>query len=110
MRPLIFIHRWLGISFCLLFVMWFASGIVMHFVAFPSLTEAERFAGLAPLDFSRVVQSPAAAVAASNLRNVTRVRLVQPGDGPVYVISNDTSVKALHAGDLTAGDIASTDF
>src|ERR1700730_5053712 len=40
MRPLILLHRWLGIAFCLLFAMWFASGIVMHFVPYPERTEA----------------------------------------------------------------------
>lgn len=58
MGAIVLLHRWLGIAFCLLFAMWFASGIVMHFVPFPSLTDAERFAGLAPgcckrLDASR---------------------------------------------------------
>ena len=42
MRLLTLLHRWLGVVFCLLFAMWFATGIVMHFVAFPALTEAER--------------------------------------------------------------------
>ncbi len=46
MRALVLIHRWLGIAFCLLFAMWFGSGVVMHFVPFPSLSEAERVAGL----------------------------------------------------------------
>ena len=31
-------------AFCLLFAMWFATGIVMHFVPYPTLTEAERVA------------------------------------------------------------------
>ena len=37
MRALILLHRWLGVVFCLLFAMWFATGIVMHFVPFPVL-------------------------------------------------------------------------
>ena len=41
MRVLTPVHRWLGILFFLLFAMWFASGIVMHFVPFPALTEAD---------------------------------------------------------------------
>lgn len=39
MPLLAILHRWWGIVFCLLFAMWFASGIVMHFVAFPARTE-----------------------------------------------------------------------
>jgi len=40
MKALSTIHRWWGIAFCLLFAMWFASGIVMHFVPYPTRSEA----------------------------------------------------------------------
>ena len=40
MRLLATLHRWWGVAFCLLFAMWFASGIVMHFVPFPARSEA----------------------------------------------------------------------
>ena len=33
------LHRWWGVAFCLLFAMWFASGIVMHFVPYPERSE-----------------------------------------------------------------------
>lgn len=39
MRTLATLHRWWGVAFCLLFAMWFASGIVMHFVPFPARSE-----------------------------------------------------------------------
>jgi hypothetical protein len=39
MRVLATLHRWWGVAFCLLFAMWFASGIVMHFVPFPARSE-----------------------------------------------------------------------
>jgi hypothetical protein len=39
MRGLATLHRWWGVAFCLLFAMWFASGIVMHFVPFPARHE-----------------------------------------------------------------------
>lgn len=45
MRRLAALHRWWGVVFCLLFSMWFGSGIVMHFVPFPARSEAGRFAG-----------------------------------------------------------------
>ena len=44
MRILVTLHRWWGAAFCLLFAMWFASGIVMHFVPFPARSETARFA------------------------------------------------------------------
>jgi hypothetical protein len=45
MRVLAALHRWWGVAFCLLFAMWFGSGIVMHFVPFPSRSDAARAAG-----------------------------------------------------------------
>jgi len=57
-------HRWLGIGGCLLFVMWFASGVVMMYVGYPNLTDEERLAGLAPLRFGQAQLSPAAALQA----------------------------------------------
>ena len=65
MHALVVLHRWLGVAFCLLFAMWFASGIVMHFVPFPSLAEAERIAGLPVIDLPAVRHGPAEAVAVS---------------------------------------------
>jgi hypothetical protein len=46
MRVISTIHRWWGVAFCLLFAMWFASGIVMHFVPFPARREAPLPGGL----------------------------------------------------------------
>jgi len=107
MRALVLLHRWLGVALCLLFAMWFASGIVMHFVPFPDLTEAQRFAGLPPLDLTRVAQGPAAAVRASGISGATRVRLVQRSDGPVYLVSRRPAVKAIRADDLADGAVRS---
>jgi len=59
LRPLILLHRYFGVAFCLLFAMWFASGIVMHFVPFPALSESDRIAALLPIDLARVNYSPA---------------------------------------------------
>jgi len=105
MRPLILVHRWLGIPCCLLFAMWFASGMVMHFVPFPALTEAERIAGLAPVDPARVLRGPGQAVTASGIADAARVRLLQRSDGPVYVVSGASGVAALHADDLSSAAV-----
>jgi hypothetical protein len=107
MKALVLLHRWLGVGFCLLFAMWFASGIVMHFVPFPSLTEAERFAGLLPIDLPQVRHGPDEAVAASDLREAQRVRLLQRADGPVYIATGASKLVALHAGDLSDASVKS---
>lgn len=46
MRFLATLHRWWGVAFCLLFAMWFASGIVMHFVPFPARSEQALASGV----------------------------------------------------------------
>lgn len=99
MGVIVLSHRWLGIAFCLLFAMWFASGIVMHFVPFPSLTEAERFAGLAPVELAQVVIGAADAVASSGVAGATRVRLIRRSDGPVYIVSGAVLTRAVRASD-----------
>src|SRR3954447_6725322 len=108
MRAIVLLHRWLGIAFCLLFAMWFATGIVMHFVPFPSLTEAERFAGLGPLDKQMKI-TVADAVAASRIADATRVRLIQRSDGPVYVISGPSRAGAVRASDGADASVKSFD-
>jgi hypothetical protein len=110
MRILIVLHRWLGVAFCLLFAMWFASGIVMHFVPFPALTEADRFAGMALIDLTNVRHTPAEARAASGVADATRVRLMQRSDGPVYLIASGSHLAALRAADLSGAAVHSEDL
>ncbi|MCP3390810.1 PepSY domain-containing protein [Bradyrhizobium sp. CCGB12] len=109
MGAIVLLHRWLGIAFCLLFAMWFASGIVMHFVPFPSLTEAERFAGLVPVDREETRISVADAVAASGIADATRVRLIERSDGPVYIVSGPSRSRAVHASDGRDASVMSAD-
>jgi len=61
-RPVVVVHRWLGIGGCLLFAAWFASGIVMIYVRMPEVGVDERRAARAPLDFSAARIAPADAV------------------------------------------------
>ena len=110
MGGIVLLHRWLGIAFCLLFAMWFATGIVMHFVPFPSLTETERFAGLALVDSARVKIMPADAVRASGIADAARVRLIQRSDGPVYVVSGQSRLRAIRASNGTDAAVSSPDI
>ncbi|MCK1679864.1 PepSY domain-containing protein [Bradyrhizobium sp. 147] len=109
MSAIVLLHRWLGIAFCLLFAMWFATGIVMHFVPFPSLTEAERFAGLVPLDREETRIPVAGAVAASGIADATRVRLIQRSDGAVYIVSGPSRQRAIRAADGNDASVKSAD-
>ena len=87
--------------------MWFASGIVMHFVPFPSLAEAERIAGLPIIDLPAVRHGPAEAVAVSGLKDATRVRMLQRPDGPVYLVAGAAGRTAVHASDLSDASVSS---
>jgi len=51
-------HRWIGIGMCLLFGMWFFSGVVMMYVSFPELTTEEYYAGLSSLESEDIIISP----------------------------------------------------
>jgi hypothetical protein len=57
-RALIYTHRWLGIALSILFVVWFASGVVMMYARMPELDPAERLARLAPINFADVRIAP----------------------------------------------------
>jgi hypothetical protein len=82
-RFFIYTHRWLGIAGCVVFVAWFASGIVMMYERIPRLTAEERLARMAPLDLSAVQVAPADAAAAAGLVP-ERMRVSMLGDRPVY--------------------------
>ena len=63
-RSLVFIHRWLGVALCLIFLVWFPSGIGMMYWTFPAATAADRLERLPPIDASKVAVTPAQAWAA----------------------------------------------
>ena len=61
-RWLFLIHRWAGVLLCAFFAMWFISGIVMMYVGYPKLTQAERLAHLPPLRAGAVLLQPGEAL------------------------------------------------
>ncbi len=62
-RALIFIHRWMGVFFCLLFLSWFASGMVMMYWQYPQVSTDDRLSRAPALDASRIHLSPPQAYA-----------------------------------------------
>lgn len=89
-------HRWLGIVTCLLFAIWFVSGVVMMYVGFPALSEAERRAGLQPLRWDDVQVSPSDALAAAGqLRFPRDLRLQMLGAEPVYRVTAWNGARAV---------------
>ncbi|MFD1301758.1 PepSY domain-containing protein [Methylobacterium marchantiae] len=87
-RWLVLGHRWLGIGTGALFALWIGSGLVMLYVPFPSLTEAERLARLRPIQWGEVAILPDDALSAAGLsRMPRRLDLEMRGDEPVYRLS-----------------------
>ncbi len=69
---------------CLLFLIWFASGAVLSFVPFPSLSDHDRLAGSEPIAVGSVFAAPAAALAAAG--GGDRLWLIEAAGRPVYVV------------------------
>ena len=91
-RWLIGTHRYLGIPLSVLFVLWFASGIVMLYTGdMPRLAPQERLARLAPLDLSRVRLTPAAAARRARIgRPPERADLLTVAGRPAYRFDGTT--------------------
>ncbi|MGO4714162.1 PepSY domain-containing protein [Bradyrhizobium sp. 2TAF24] len=87
-RWLYIIHRWIGIATCLLFAMWFVSGVVMMYVAFPQLSDTERWAALPPVAWDKVAVTPDRALALTGATTYPReLRLAMLDTTPVYRIT-----------------------
>jgi hypothetical protein len=76
-------HRWLGMGGCLLFIAWFASGIVMMYARMPELSPSERLTRLPPLDPSSLRVSVADAFASLH-QPLSSVRIGMLSGRPVY--------------------------
>jgi hypothetical protein len=83
-QTLIFVHRWLGVVMCLLFLLWFPSGFVMMYWDYPSVTPADRLAHLAPIDPATIKFSPEEAAAKANVDAPGAVRLTTFAGRPTY--------------------------
>lgn len=90
-RYLYLAHRWLGIAMCLLFALWFASGIVLMYVPYPTLTEEERIAALPPLSAESINMNPTQALALAGFEGagVVSLRLDTLMERPAYEIMGD---------------------
>src|SRR6266581_1655552 len=86
-RRVLPVHRWFGVTLGLLFVLWFASGIILSFVPFPSLTTRDRISRSEAIGLEKVGVSPAAALTAAGMAPVMHLRLISVAGHPRYVVS-----------------------
>nr|WP_238150233.1 PepSY domain-containing protein [Xanthomonas arboricola] len=90
---LVWLHRWTGVAFCLMFAVWFASGLVLAFVPFPALSPQQRWDDAERIDLSRLTVAPAQAL--RSVRDATAVRLVSIGGRPAYVVGSAAATVAV---------------
>ena len=83
-RSLVFVHRWLGVALCVLFLLWFPSGIGMMYWTFPDVTAADRLERSPPLDPSAVELSPAEAAEKVGIPEPRGLRLNTFDGRPAY--------------------------
>jgi hypothetical protein len=105
---LVVVHRWLGIVGCLLFVLWFASGLVMLYVGFPDLSAAERLRYESSIDWRQIALTPDQALQKLAIEEFPReLTLEMSGGRPVYRIASGagrTSLSAIDGRPIEAVD------
>jgi GGDEF domain-containing protein len=84
LAPLILVHRWLGIGFGLLFVVWFASGIAMMYARMPGVAPLERLSRAETLLPDALALSPHEVATKLGLRGVDSLQLAVLRAPPVY--------------------------
>jgi hypothetical protein len=98
----IFCHRWMGVTFCLLFAWWFVSGIFMMYCDYPSVGAEDRLVRAPLLDASRVQLSPEQAYARLELdQDPSSIRLATFDGRPLYYFrtGRDQSMVFADSGD-----------
>jgi PepSY-associated transmembrane protein len=93
LRWLAWFHRWTGVALCLLFVTWFASGLVLVFVPFPSLSDAERRAAAEPAQLAQLTVAPGEALVRAG--GGDRLRLVSHLGRPTYLVMKEGSWRGI---------------
>src|SRR5438552_2659533 len=78
-------HRWMGVTFCVLFAMWFVSGIVLMYWDYPGVGTRDRLARARALDATHIRLTPEQAFARlETTETPNRVRLSMLDGRPVY--------------------------
>ena len=99
-NALIFVHRWMGVSFCLLFLLWFASGMAMMYWDYPNVSAADRLARAPVLNAAQIRLSPQEAY--SQLKTgepVSSLRLMTFDGRPAYRFQTGFAESLVYAND-----------
>ena len=97
-RSAILVHRWLGVALCLVFMLWFSSGIGMMYWEFPEVTAADRLERAPALKPAAIQLSPREAFSALGTSAApARVRLNTFDGRPVYRFLTDRQETIVYA-------------
>jgi hypothetical protein len=113
-RALIFVHRWLGVALCIIFLLWFPSAIGIMYWDFPDVRPADRIAHAEPIDAAKIRLSPAEALARLGIEGIEpSVRLATFDGRPVYqfddgayVVYADTGEQQIEVSDAMVRRVA----
>ena len=83
----VMIHRYLGIVFGVVILLWCLSGFVMMFVQYPSLTSQERYSYMSPLSLN--LCCGALDISTNDLHQFESFTLRQTSSGPLLKLIND---------------------
>jgi hypothetical protein len=96
----IFVHRWLGLAFCLLYALWFVSGIVMMYSDYPSVGSRERLSKAALLARGAIRLPPEAAYSALHKNQPPdQVTLTMLDGRPIYRFRSRRTQSLVYADD-----------
>ena len=97
-KSLIFVHRWMGVALSVLFLLWFASGVVMMYWDFPSVRAEDRMERAPALDAASIRISPAQAFASLHLPHMpAQIRLNTFDGRPAYRFRSGRSESIVYA-------------
>ncbi len=97
-KSLIFVHRWMGVALSALFLLWFASGVVMMYWDFPGVRAEDRLERSPALDPSRVRLSPVEVFASLRLSQPpVQIRLNVFDGRPAYRFRSGRTERLVYA-------------
>ena len=92
-RALIFAHRWLGVALCVVFLLWFPSGIGMMYWDYPGVSDGDRLEHSPTLEAAQIHFSPQEAYShVAEGPPPTPIRLNSFDNRPIYRFGNDDAM------------------
>jgi hypothetical protein len=96
-KYVIVLHRWMGVCLCLLFLMWFLSGMVLMYCDYPSVSEQSRLQHLVPLDGAKVGVTPEIAAEQAGVSAPEEVKLSSILSRPIYRFRSGWRIAVVYA-------------